>query len=719
MQTPTLSERKKNQRRRHHGSHQQRRRCKRSPLVLFPLLSLLGIIWILETIVVVNNVSAWTATSTRATTTRSNVDRNPFHPQQNEQCLSKEKTTTTSSSSSLLILSAKTTKEEDLISETDARVLQSMLRDSNKLDLEQASNMKKLLERGVKKDEDDEGSEKEKEVDDDSEDQTYSSQVIKTLADTKFWKAFKRNAGEVFESVAIAATNQLEKSAKVLVGLGFFAWERAKQDAARALPTGGSASIPKPKQIFTMSDKSSFVEEPPTKENENLSAAARQQSLRQQFTTPGDEISAVSVEISKIFRQADQSVKMDKSKDMKNPFFAAFIERKELSESKASSSAATGDNSPFYASSQLQSTANRGSGRLDSAFKRKQKTQLAKEKENIAKKSNRLVSGAIDSAYQLNKEITSETSVPGYKTKELRASTVDVSKRIAGVAKGAAGFLNGASSFILGTGSKDKDKDQQQQQLPSAKAKVDPVEFLDDASYFAFKRERDDDTTSSTSPTFSVKQQDDEIQALEYITAEVITDRDDDTNTVNVDTNDSFNFFGSTISQSNIGGGNKKSKTSGSNPFTTNGYLDNMDSNISAETEYAYGSTTGSVFGTTDDDDGLRKVTAEVILDDDFDESLFEQAKNVDNMSIEDLLEEARIKEEEDNKEPNIITKAALRSLDVVFLVVEKFISVVPDAVSVTKRVIIRAVDSKLKDSQGSCVGWEFHGSNIRGDKRY
>ena len=66
---------------------------------------------------------------------------------------------------------------------------------------------------------------------------------------------------------------------------------------------------------------------------------------------------------------------------MKNPFFAAFIERKELSESRSSSSSAAGDNSPFYASSQLQSTANRGSGRLDSAFKRKQKTQLAKEKE--------------------------------------------------------------------------------------------------------------------------------------------------------------------------------------------------------------------------------------------------------------------------------------------------------------------------------------------------
>ena len=48
-------------------------------------------------------------------------------------------------------LQVKTDTEDDLLSEMDARVLQSMLRD-NKLDLEQTSNMKKLLERGIKKD---------------------------------------------------------------------------------------------------------------------------------------------------------------------------------------------------------------------------------------------------------------------------------------------------------------------------------------------------------------------------------------------------------------------------------------------------------------------------------------------------------------------------------------------------------------------------------------
>lgn len=180
-------------------------------------------------------------------------------------------------------------QEENLISEMDARVLQSMLRDSSKLDLEQIENMKKLLERVIIKDETDEkirqfnnaGENNTKRSDGDEEDQPYSSQVVQTLASTKFWKALKRNASEVIESVAIAATNQIEKSAKIIVGLGFFAWERAKQDAARALPTISTKSSQQNKWIFQLEEKSSY-EEP-----------SSQAALRQEFTTLGDEISGM------------------------------------------------------------------------------------------------------------------------------------------------------------------------------------------------------------------------------------------------------------------------------------------------------------------------------------------------------------------------------------------------------------------------------------------
>ena len=673
----------------------------------------------------------------------------------------------------------------------DARVLQSMLRDSNKLDLEQTSNMKKLLERGVQKDEDFDNNEKDKkkaaEKDKEEEEQTtYSSQVIKTLADTKFWKAFKRNAGEILESVAISVTNEIEKSAKVLVGLGFFAWDRAKQDVARALPTTSSAPKPKKKQVFQLGDTSSYVEPPDpaaaaAAEELEETPAQRARNLRQEFTTPGDEISAVSAEISKIFRRADAQVQLqsqeDKSKDTRNPFFAAFVEQKQLADNKKGGSSAAEDSSPFYASSSLSSTASRGSSRLESAFKRTQKTKLAKEKENIATKGNRLASAAIDSAYQVQKDLQSEQNIPGYKTKQLRESTVDVSKRIAGVAKGAAGFLGGASSFLLG--GKDKEK-----QLPSAgnanvnsggkaKVKADPGEFLDDASYFAFKRggpqqqqqsgvDDDDDDVDVRLPTTAPMENAPQ-EPLEDMTAGiVIEDNKVIDNTTTQDNNTkkkkggAFSFFDAITKR---GRGRQRQQeedlsaaaaaapevppppptqpqetefitdaevvmensSSNNDHFTTNGYLDNMEAASASATTTTTMDDANTEFAVTADidDDGLRQVMAEVISDADFDESVFEQATAVDNMSVEELLQEAADEEAAANQQPNFVTKVTLRTLDVAFLVVEKGVSVAPDAIELLNRAVTRATEAKLKDSAGSQVGWKPHNGNVRGEKRY
>ena len=671
-------------------------------------------------------------------------------------------------------LYAKNTEEDDLISQMDARILQSMLQD-NKLDLEQESNMKKLLERGIRKeDEEEDPFGKKEEIE---EEETYSSQVIKTLADTKFWKAFQRNAGEVLESVAIAVTNEIEKGAKVLVGLGFFAWDRAKKDVARALPT--AASIPK-KKVFQLGETSSYVE-PKVEEVEEMTPSQRAKSIRQEFTTPADEISAVTAEISKIFQRADRQValqsQVDKSQDTRNPFFAAFVEEKEFQEQKSSG----GDSTPFYASASLSSTASRGSSRLDAAFKRAQKTKLAREKENLAMKGNRLASAAIDSAYQVKAEINKEDSVPGYKTKQLRESTVDVSKRIAGAAKKTAGFLGGASTFLLGN-SGDK-----QQQLPQAgtpvnenQVKADPVDFLDDSSYFAFKREEpqenappipqedlsgdivieDNKVINTDQPEsgggafgflnpFAKREQSEESAPLipqEDLSGGIVIE---DNKVIDTDQPESgggaFGFLNpfakrdngnapsqgaSTVASStpaqqaplemeiiteaevvmgntdnfnvvDVDDAESDSSSSNKDYFTTNGYLDNMEASTPVST-----------------DDGLRQVTAEVISDDDFDDTVFAQATAVDNMSAEELLKQQASEEAED-AEPSFVTKATLRTLDVAFLVVEKGVGLAPTAFELAKRVASRTTDAKLKSSTGSQIGWEFHNGNIRGDNRY
>ncbi len=623
-------------------------------------------------------------------------------------------------------------EEDDRISEMDARILQSMLRD-NKLDLEQEVNMKKLLERGIRKDNEDE---EETSVEEEKEEVPYSSQVIKTLADTKFWKAFKRNAGEILESVAISVTNEIEKGAKVLVGLGFFAWDRAKQDVARALPN--AASVPK-KKVFQLGETSSYVE-PTVEEEEEMTPSQRAKSIRQEFTTPADEFSAVTAEISNIFQRVDRQVaqqsQVDKSKDMRNPFFAAFVEEKEYQDQKA----AGGDSAPFYASASLSSTTSRGASRLDAAFKRVQKTKLAREKENPAMKANRLASAAVDSAYQVKEEIAKEDNVPGYKTQQLRASTVDVSRRIAGAAKKTAGFLGGASSFLLGT---DAGKEEQTpQQLPQAgstetsKVKADPVDFLDDASYFAFKREEtpapeaplsvpqedfsggivieDNKVIDSNEPesgggafgflsAFTKRGQGDVADPAQAPAAtavptspemDIITDAE-----VVMGNKDNFNFYDA----------NDVETASGSKEyFNTNDYLDNMEA-----------SQTTSVEFTSDTSDAFQQSNVEVIADDHFDDSIFEQATTVDNMSVEDFLRQQAAEEAEENAEPNFVTKATLRTLDVVFLVVEKGVGVAPAALELAQRAVSRATDANLKDSAGSQIGWELHNGNIRGDNRY
>ena len=81
--------------------------------------------------------------------------------------------------------------EEAVLSDVDARVLQEMLQ-QDKLDAQQTENMQKLLERGIKSKEPVRQDQEEEE-----EDSDFQSSVLKTLSNTKLWKALRRNAQDV------------------------------------------------------------------------------------------------------------------------------------------------------------------------------------------------------------------------------------------------------------------------------------------------------------------------------------------------------------------------------------------------------------------------------------------------------------------------------------------------------------------------------------------
>ena len=111
-------------------------------------------------------------------------------------------------------------------------------------------------------------------------------------------------------------------------------------------------------------------------------------------------------------------------------------------------------------------------------------------------------------------------------------------------------------------------------------------------------------------------------------------------------------------------------------------------------------------------DENLRQVTAEVITEEDF-ETAFGQAKSVDNLG-EDYRDDS---EEAEDKEPSLLTKVTLRSLDVLFLVVEKTVLLVPDVLVVTNRVATR-ISEVNREGLGQ-IGWQQLNTKIRGSKRY
>ncbi len=294
--------------------------------------------------------------------------------------------------------------DEAYISDIDARVLQSMLQDE-KLNLQEEQNMKRLLERGIKSKDPvaQEAKKRAKEETVTNVETEYSSQFLKTLGDTKLWKGLSRNAADWFESAKIWVENKVERDTKLVASLGFFAFERALQDVKRALP----ASVAK--QVTT-----TFLLDTTTLANQNQNQTSM--DIRNQMTTPQDEIKAVTQEIRWIIQSGgDRTLR------------------------------STGGGLLPSNARGLQSavTSKQGKDRFLKAYQRRKQTTLRREQETLAQTSARLAGSVIDSAYQVKRELQVEPNQPGYKTKALREGAAQTSRLLA---SGAKGFLSGAKA---------------------------------------------------------------------------------------------------------------------------------------------------------------------------------------------------------------------------------------------------------------------------------
>lgn len=205
------------------------------------------------------------------------------------------------------------------ISDTDARVLESILREG-KIDSNDMGEARRLLEgpRRMKVeifDSDDDGDvssspssvrDRAQKRIDERDKKNYNSQFVSSVSDNAFWNSLKAKAAEILDSVSIYIENRIERDAGILAAVGIFAVDRIRRDVGRALPAAGRAA-----RTLLLSSNSTYaerlVDRPifafPSERSESESRG----SLDNNGLTPADEIREVVAAIRGILRDAPAS----------------------------------------------------------------------------------------------------------------------------------------------------------------------------------------------------------------------------------------------------------------------------------------------------------------------------------------------------------------------------------------------------------------------------
>jgi hypothetical protein len=359
----------------------------------------------------------------------------------------------------------------------------------------------------------------------------------------------------------------------------------------------------------------------------------------------------------------------------------------------------------------LQSTASskQGKDRFLKAYQRRKQTTLKREQENLAQSSMRMAGSVLDSAYQVQRELEIEPNQPGYKTKALREGAAQTSKFLAA---GAAGFLSGAKAVaqaaltegksnnspgvVLPPTTRDGGMDATNIALDAAMGRVTQSGGFIDATVVDVSPIGTPPWTAANAP---VNTRVPGTSSDFYGAAPPRTDGSSSTATnpaVVRDWEEENLFFAS-----------RRAPNFQQEPTVSSSLLeDQVDvyfaqgfNNDDPPVPYATSSTEAQiveaiwemqaggagdgappdeiytdrvmVVGDEEDEDdfvmdvdpqdALRKVMAEIISDDEFDDA-FGQAKQVSDVG----------EYEEENAKPNIWTQITLRALDVVFLILEK-----------------------------------------------
>eukprot|EP00591_Stephanopyxis_turris_P007300 CAMPEP_0195525844 /NCGR_PEP_ID=MMETSP0794_2-20130614/26499_1 /TAXON_ID=515487 /ORGANISM="Stephanopyxis turris, Strain CCMP 815" /LENGTH=909 /DNA_ID=CAMNT_0040656391 /DNA_START=290 /DNA_END=3019 /DNA_ORIENTATION=+ len=346
-------------------------------------------------------------------------------------------------------------KTKNILSDVDAKVLQSMLEEDP--DIVSQRSINKLLEQNEKaqqakrdriynNDNAENQYKKQQQQNAEKEDSKFSSTVLKAVTSNEWWNSIRAKSETVFESLGLYVSNKLERDFTTAFALGAFFVDRAARDSSKLL----SAAPPTVEKLFRLGDSSSYKEESGISfllsPADNQNNRDKEMDIFEQLNTPMDEIKYVTKRIQDIISSSSIPMNNDGT----------------TGSSSSDSSPSSSPNNGRTLNTVLRSNAS-SAEKQRRAYQARKKLSLAREKENPMQNFGRVTKELADGGWELKQEL--EYSEAGYKTRELRE----------GVSKGFGDTMNiltGGSSTV----GKFLKQQQKQEEIYIEAAKEDVVD---------------------------------------------------------------------------------------------------------------------------------------------------------------------------------------------------------------------------------------------------
>jgi len=627
----------------------------------------------------------------------------------------KDDTATSSASDNFEKAVQDAAKQDEGLSDLDAKVLQSLLEDN--IDLAMENNLKRLLEKDkeakLKRQQTSTRANTTSTSSTQENDKKYASKTLNTIKDESFWNSIRAKADSLLESASIFLSNKIERDSQLLAALGLFTIDRIKRDVARALPAV-STNIKKG-VVFLLSNETSAGDSSDGKDGQNLllllpgvssfaelnidddeNNKSKPKSLYEEFNTPEDEIREVTQTVKAILsgKSTIYSINPQDTKNGNGSNYKIF----QAAQNKGKSYGVLRSLTPggrYTKSGNVE--------RQKKAFQRRKETTLKRQKESRPDQIlTRLVGDVSNSAYELSQEM--KVVKPGYKSEKMRTKLLEGTNNV----QRFLGAATAKNKNILGGSSKSSPSSMNDVvKKKSSSVKAQEVSFTD----VTIETTTSEETARKTPMSYYFMNDKEKRTQQQQQDNEVISSDTTDIGFTTVPMASPTSRIDAPVSSPLFTDDYTTIPASTPLATETSDLVDvEVFSSSSTQQDIEEEVMETSVYSSSDEEEFDVE-----FLDDDDDQDILLDVQVVEDI---EFLEEEILEKVENDEEPGFAVGILLRTLDVGLYVGEKvFLVGVPGAIQSSQRAINRVNEAK----QGGLgkEGWDVLNNVQNGKNRY